>query len=70
MQKKWFSVLLSLCLLFTVFSPTVSSVQSSPPTTPPKSSLSLEQANQVLQSTPSYFTENKGQWHPDILFAG
>jgi len=69
MLRKTLVVLLSFCLFLSLFfNFSISSYASVSKELSP--ALSLEQANQVLQSTPSYFTENKGQWHPDILFAG
>ncbi|MCK5848580.1 MAG: hypothetical protein KAH01_05230, partial [Caldisericia bacterium] len=34
------------------------------------SSLTLEQANDILTESGSFFTENKGQWQEEILFMG
>ena len=71
MARTCFSLFLSVCLIATVF------VFSSFPVSAEEilsanndSSVTLEQANQVLQSSSNFFTENKGQWPEEILFVG
>ncbi|MCK5847903.1 MAG: hypothetical protein KAH01_01745, partial [Caldisericia bacterium] len=72
MLRKYFSLLLSLCLALTVFTVEASSVnamslRSNALAMP---ALTLEQANNALSSSSSFFTENKGQWTEEILFIG
>ncbi len=71
MARTCFSLFLSICLIATLF------VFSSFPVSAEEilsanndSSVTLEQANQVLQSSSNFFTENKGQWPEEILFVG
>ncbi len=69
MNRRYVSIVLSFCLFLSLFfNLSFSSYASVSKELSP--AFSLEQANQVLQSTPSYFTENKGQWPSNILFAG
>ena len=59
-----------LCLLFSlVFSASGLSIQSAIAKTETKAP-TLESAQKALQSQPKFFTENKGQWDPAILFVG
>ncbi|MDD4029473.1 MAG: SBBP repeat-containing protein, partial [Caldisericia bacterium] len=71
MTRKCFSLFLSICLIATLFvfsSFPVSAEESL--TSNNDSPVTLEQANQVLQSSSNFFTENKGQWPEEVLFVG